>query len=182
MSRKQLFAMTSLLLLLGIPQGCAEPEPTPEVTEIGKEAPPASVEARLTEAAKPAAEQVHTVGSVPVPRLAKVTFENQGTYNLSVTQTVDQLRTFYQQRGYKPVDHPEGFAVFVSEKGPIIQVLRGVGPRCEIVIIEKVVSDAPPPVEEALAPKTPEELEQLQKRLRSDEPTENLPHPPARDL
>lgn len=159
--------------------GCMETEAPAEPIDVKKQAPSAAVESRLREPVPTPGEEERKVGGVPVPRRAKVTFENDGTYNLSVTQTIDQLRDFYVGRGYQPVSHPEGFAIFVSERGPIVQVLKGVGPRSEIVVIEKVFSDAaPPPAQESVTRKTAEQIKEIEKRLNANEPTESLPQPP----
>lgn len=141
-------------------------------------APLAAVEESLAKDNSQSASQ-RLIGEVPVPMRATTTMEGGGTVHLTVTQGVDQLRRFYVARGFKPVDHPEGFAIFVAEQGPIVQVLRGVGPRSEIVIIEKLVQAEPPPAPEPSPRPTEAALKELERRLRANEPTENLPQPPA---
>ncbi len=177
----------AMVTVLAAAMGCSEPNTTeitspPGVEKVEKEVPkPLPAVEKVLAAAEPTGKErapERFEGTVPVPLISRVTMENGGTVNVSVTQTVEELRRFYVERGFEPVDHPEGFAVFMGDKGPIVQVLKGVGPRSEIVIIQELVDPNPPPERPATPRLTGSEILKIQERLRGDEPTEKLPQPP----
>lgn len=181
-SRHRLIAVG---VVLAAAYGCWEQRAASPADENDSPAPKGSLSAPLQAVEESLARRsteetaVRMVGQIPVPLRAAVTLEDGDTVSLTITQTVDQLRAFYLRRGYKVLDHPEGFAIFVTENGPIIQVLKGVGPRSDIVIIQKLTRESETPSPEPSPRPTPELLRELEKRLRSDEPTENLPQPPV---
>jgi len=149
--------------------------------------PPAVVEQALPAVASPAQggpkAPEKTVAGLPVPKIAKLTHDDGVVRTLLVPQTVEQLRDFYVVRDFKPVDHPEGFAIFITENGPVIQVLRGVGPQAEIVLIAAAEARKEEPGKgESFVPMTDEQAAELRRRLEAGEPTEALPQPPPENL